>query len=289
MNRAGNPGTDLPRSCGSIAFVLPSLDPDESILELAEKLHAAVGDTFQLLVVDDGSRAEKQEIFTHLAEKPYCTVLHHPVNLGKGAALKTAFRYLLNDAACIGCVTADGDGQHLPEDILRTAARLRAQPDALILGCRVFSGGRVPWKSRLGNRLTKIMFRAALRLPLADTQTGLRGVPTSFMKRCLAIPGDRFEFETQMLLETRNTGTPIVEIPIETVYFDANSGTHFRPLRDAVRIYGVIFRFLFGDLFRFVLSSLSARANRSGRSDVPCAQGRRTAGSGRAAERMIYS
>ncbi len=244
-----------------VVFVLPSLDPDDAILNLVDSLAEEVGDSFRLLVVNDGSRAEKQPVFDNLAARPYCTLLTHEVNRGKGAALKTAFDYLLKNSPDIaGCVTADGDGQHLVKDIVACADILLENPGSLVLGCRAFSGDHVPWKSRFGNELTKFMFRCILRTPITDTQTGLRGIPAVFMAPCLNIPGNRFEYETQMLLETRNAGVPVQEFTIETVYFDANSGTHFHPVKDAFRIYKVIFAFLFAKMqfLRFLMSSASA-------------------------------
>ncbi|MBO5201994.1 MAG: glycosyltransferase [Lentisphaeria bacterium] len=243
-----------------VIYVLPSLDPDERILELVNSLEKLSGQ-LELLVIDDGSCVEKQPIFDQLALQNGCTVIHHEKNKGKGAALKTAFRYLLaryGEDGFSGCVTADGDGQHLPEDILHIGAELQAHPRNLVLGSRVFTGDDVPWKSRFGNHLTSFMFRKVLRLNVTDTQTGLRGIPPGFMKACLALPGDRFEFETEMLLATKKAGYSILEFPIQTVYFDENSGTHFHPVKDACRIYGVIFHYLLGEFFTFVLSSLSA-------------------------------
>ncbi len=240
-----------------IVLVLPSLDPDDRILTLAAELQAAAD--LELLAVNDGSKPEKQAIFRKLAELPRCTVLHHQVNRGKGAALKTAFCHLLSDGRPLcGCVTADGDGQHLVKDILAVAEELRKKPDHLVLGSRIFTGEDVPWKSRFGNHMTRFMFRSVLRIPVSDTQTGLRGIPAVLMEKSLHLPGDRFEFETEMLLATRQTHTPILEYPIETVYLNENSGTHFRPVKDACRIYGVIFRFLFGEFFTFILSSVSS-------------------------------
>lgn len=109
-----------------VIYVLPSLDPDERILELVNSLEKLSGQ-LELLVIDDGSRVEKQPIFDQLALQNGCTVIHHEKNKGKGAALKTAFRYLLaryGEDGFSGCVTADGDGQHLPEDILHIGAEL---------------------------------------------------------------------------------------------------------------------------------------------------------------------
>lgn len=243
-----------------VVYVLPSLDPDERILELVDTLEHLNG-ALELLVVDDGSCAEKQYLFSKLALQSGCTVIHHEKNKGKGAALKTAFRYLLaryGENGFAGCVTADGDGQHLPEDILHIGEELQRNPHNLVLGSRVFTGDDVPWKSRFGNHLTSFMFRKVLRLNVTDTQTGLRGIPPGFMKACLELPGDRFEFETEMLLATKKADYPILEFPIETVYFDENSGTHFHPVKDACRIYGVIFHYLLGEFFTFILSSLSS-------------------------------
>ena len=243
-----------------VIYVLPSLDPDERILELAAALEQTCG-RIELLVIDDGSCTGKQTYFDQLALRAGCTVLHHEKNRGKGAALKTAFRYLLaryGEDGFAGCVTADGDGQHLPEDIRHIGEELQAHPGNLILGSRVFTGDDIPWKSRFGNRLTSFMFRKILRLNVTDTQTGLRGIPPAFMRVCLNLPGDRFEFETEMLLASGKAGFPILEFPIRTVYFDSNSGTHFHPVKDACRIYGVIFHFLLGEFFTFVLSSASS-------------------------------
>lgn len=243
-----------------VVYVLPSLDPDERILELTATLKRLQSD-LELLVIDDGSCAEKQYLFEKLSQLDNCTVLHHEKNKGKGAALKTAFRYLLEhygEDGFAGCVTADGDGQHLPEDILHIGEELQKNTHHLLLGSRVFTGDDVPWKSRFGNHLTSFMFCKVLRLNVTDTQTGLRGLPPGFMKACLSLPGDRFEFETEMLLASKKAGYPILEFPIQTVYFDENSGTHFHPVKDACRIYGVIFHYLLGEFCTFILSSLSA-------------------------------
>ena len=117
--------------------------------------------------------------FAAAARFPNVQLLRHAVNLGKGAALKTAFNYVLcamPDAA--GVVTADADGQHAPEDIARVAEALAAQPDALVLGARAF-GADVPLRSRFGNIVTRGIMHALLGRKLADTQTGLRGIPAA--------------------------------------------------------------------------------------------------------------
>ncbi len=240
-------------------FVLPAYDPDEKMIPLVRELAAQKSPDDRILIIDDGSTpTHRKKIFAPLEELPDVTILHHEVNRGKGAALKTAFRFILDQpdlATIAGCVTADCDGQHPVARMLEAKAIMEKNPDALVLGCRRFSGD-LPWKSQLGNQITKWTFRVLLRRPISDTQTGLRGIPAAFMQLYLKIPQNRFEYETQMLLVTPENH--FVEFPLETIYFDQNSGTHFRPVKDALRIYGVVFHFFFSRIWLFFLSSLSA-------------------------------
>lgn len=83
---------------------------------------------------------------------------------------------------------------------------------------------------------------------VSDTQTGLRGIPSSFMRELLALKGERFEFETNMLMETKKRKIPIVEVPIQTIYIEENKTSHFNPIRDSVRIYMLFGKFLFSSL-----------------------------------------
>ena len=171
------------------------------------------------------------------------------MNLGKGRALKTAFNYCLNtwpDAP--GCVTADSDGQHTPACILKVMKALTDRPDALILGCRNFDEKDVPLRSSFGNKCTRFVFKALVGLAITDTQTGLRAIPTAFMKKLMHTGGERFEFESNMLIDTKEAEVPIVEVPIETVYIEENKTSHFNPLRDSARIYAVFGKFLFSSL-----------------------------------------
>ena len=113
----------------SCVVVLPSLDPNEKFNQVIDGLRAA---GFQhILIVDDGSREEKQPYFERAAAFPECTVMHHPVNLGKGRALKDAFLRVLSDwPQAAGVITIDGDGQHLTQDILACGNRMLAEKPA---------------------------------------------------------------------------------------------------------------------------------------------------------------
>ena len=221
-----------------IPIVIPALNPDEKLPAYCRELRAITD--APIVVVDDGSSPDCQPIFDECARTVSgVTILRHEVNHGKGRALKTAFSHLLSSCPdLVGCVTADADGQHSAPDVLRCMDALRASPDALVLGCRTFTGRGVPFRSRLGNLSVRIPFFLATGRPFADTQTGLRAIPAAFMRELLGVPGERFDFETRMLLAIGRR--PLVQVPIRTIYIDGNRSSHFRPFQDTVRITSIV-------------------------------------------------
>jgi dolichol-phosphate mannosyltransferase len=228
-----------------VSVVIPTLNPTGRLTSIISSLLESGVD--EVLVIDDGSRSECSAIFDQIASMPKCRVLHHECNRGKGAALKTAFRdYLERFPDGAGVITTDDDGQHKVSDILNIAQMLSVDENKnkLLLGVRDFSSAGVPWKSRFGNRMTSLVFRIFAKIVLCDTQTGLRGIPPALMRASLELPGNRFEMETEMLIEAPFVGVEFCEVPIETIYFEANKATHFHPIKDAVRIYRAIFRAL---------------------------------------------
>lgn len=230
-----------------VTVVLPSLDPDGKLPEVVDCLVSA-GFT-DILLVNDGSAPDKLCWFERAAEHDAVTVLTHEYNRGKGRALKTAFEYILqNRPDSLGAVTIDGDGQHLTGDILACAAAMRDRKDEVILGCRDFDAPNVPVKSRSGNKFTRRLLFLGCGIRLSDTQTGLRAVPRQYLRLFTGIRGERFEYETNMLLEMKRRGIRFSEVPIQTVYDGKNEGTHFRPIVDSLKILRLIFVFMASSL-----------------------------------------
>ena len=241
----------LMNDLSKISIVLPSLDPDEKLnLVIDGLLEYGFRD---IILVNDGSKPENLHYFTDAAAAhPEIHLLHHEVNRGKGAALKTAFAWFLeNRPDGFGVVTVDGDNQHHPEDT-RNCARQMLKTGHLVLGCRDFSLPHVPFRSRNGNRITCGVFRLFCGLKISDTQTGLRAIPTTALPTLVNIKGDRFEYETNMLLALKEYSIPWDEVKIRTVYIEENQSSHFRVLHDSVRIYKLILAYF----FRYTLSSL---------------------------------
>jgi glycosyltransferase involved in cell wall biosynthesis len=229
--------------------LIPAYKPDERLPALVALLRKA---QYDVLVVDDGGGEEHLPIFERCAELG-APVVRHAVNLGKGRALKTGLNeILLRWPQVSSVITADADGQHTPEDIQKVAEAQREHPNALILGGRAFSG-KVPWKSRAGNAITRAVYRIATGIRVFDTQTGLRALPREALPWMLELPGEHYEYEMNMLLKLRERMMAVLEVPIQTVYIDENASSHFHPFRDAARIYWVIFRYMFAALFSFAI------------------------------------
>ncbi|MBE5999203.1 MAG: glycosyltransferase [Sarcina sp.] len=218
--------------------LIPAFEPDRILLEIAEELKRM---DLEVLVVDDGSGPGFSEIFEEMEKE--AVVLHHDSNRGKGAALKTGLKYIRDRyTEPYAVVTVDADGQHRTADVMRILLAVPAAEDSLILGSRRFTG-KVPLRSRLGNVLTRLVYRAAAGVRVYDTQTGLRAFSHKLVDRLLEIDGDRYEYEMNVLMAFAKDRRTIREIPIETVYLDGNTSSHFDVLRDSFRIYREILKF----------------------------------------------
>lgn len=221
------------------AVVVPAYQPSEKLTELVNALSES---GYSVIVVDDGSNGSCLKIWEQIDS---CAVLlHHSHNQGKGAALKTAFRYIRDNMPDVGnIITMDADGQHLIADMERVVQSSYKNPGTLVLGSRTF-GRDVPLRSRFGNNVTRFVFFCIAKYKIQDTQTGLRAFDRSLLDYMLSVPGERYEYEMNVLLRCKDRRISVVEIPIHTVYLDKNnSSSHFDAVRDSACIYRNIFRF----------------------------------------------
>lgn len=236
-----------------VTVVLPSLNPDE---KLTSTVKSIIDIGFEhIILLDDGSEEQYQKYFDECEAYPQVKVVHHDVNCGKGRALKTAFEYYVENCKGEGVVTADGDGQHTATDIKKCAEAMLAH-GKVILGVRDFSLSDIPPRSRFGNRLTSFLFKTACGLTISDTQTGLRAIPVRYLDTFIKTSGERYEYETNMLLDFGKYQIPYAEEKIATVYIDDNSSSHFHPIRDSLRIYKQILGYILSSLGSFAIDNI---------------------------------
>ena len=232
--------------------VIPAYKPDQTLVSITDKLWEY---GCRIIVVDDGSGKEYQQVFEKI--KDICIVLCHTENRGKGAAIKTALSYIKREIwgnELIGIM--DCDGQHLPEDMHKLFQFAETRRKALVLGVRKV-GKEMPLKSRLGNQITRIVYRLITGVKVSDTQTGLRVFDSELTEKLLSVKGERYEYEMNVLIACAKAKIPIEEMQIRTIYRDKdNSNSHFRGFRDSIRIYKEILKFTLSSFSGFILDYL---------------------------------
>ncbi|MEG0493219.1 MAG: bifunctional glycosyltransferase family 2/GtrA family protein [Clostridia bacterium] len=237
------------------AVIIPAYKPDARLIPYAQALKAAgVG---KVVIVDDGSGEESRAVFDAIVQDEVVHILSYMPNGGKGVALKAGLRYVKDECPNQRViVTADADGQHTVEDVLRMCASMEENGEGLLLGSRDFSSENVPPKSRTGNRITSVVFKLLYGRWVGDTQTGLRAFTRELLPTMIAVRGNRYEYEMNVLIEMASLRLPMRPLPIETVYENNNAGSHFRAFRDSARIYGVIFAGFIGFISSSAISFL---------------------------------
>lgn len=201
-----------------------------------------------VVIINDGSPPSFDVIFSQIDKK--AIVLKNAVNLGKGAALKNGINFILNNCSNLELIiTLDCDGQHKIEDVLKLRDMfLTSKNIDLVMGVREFDDD-IPFRSKFGNKLTRIIFKIMFGKSVQDTQTGLRAFTPYFAKIILKSVYNGYEFEMQMLIEACNRNIKILQVPIKTIYIDNNSQSHFNPIFDSLSIYFVLFRHIGNSIF----------------------------------------
>lgn len=215
--------------------LIPAYKPDEALIRLVDELYAQ---GLGILVVNDGSSTYYERIFQTVATK--AVVLALPDNRGKGGALKHGMAHLRQIfPGCRHFITADADGQHQVRDILRVRDELR-HGARFVLTVRALHRD-IPFRSRFGNALSRVIYTLLTGHYFQDNQSGLRGFSVEQIDWLLKVGGEKYDYEMNMLYYADKQAIPITTLTIEAIYIDGNKSSHFDPVLDTFRIYRRLF------------------------------------------------
>lgn len=217
-----------------VAALVPAYQAGSSIASVVEGTRAVVAD---VLVVDDGSADQTARV----AEAAGASVVRHGENRGKGAALLTGFAEL-ERRGFTHALTLDADGQHLPSEIPAVLAAAQREPAAIVVGVRRKEGHAIRRINLVGNWVADRMLRLIAGRSIPDTQSGFRVYPLA-ATLALGARGERYEFETEILLRAARRGLPLAGVPIAVHYPPvAERVSHYRPWADTLRIIRTVVR-----------------------------------------------
>jgi len=210
-------------------ILIPAYNADSTVGEVVAQVRAL---GLPVVVVDDGSTDQTGE----RAAQAGATVLRHPQNRGKGAALQTGFAFALRGGVS-ALVTMDADGQHDAGELSNLLEAHRRRPESLIIGVRSFDPQVMPRRSRIGNRISTYWISLFAKRLHHDTQSGFRIYP----RRLFSLPlrTRRFDTETEILLWAAKLGVSLVEVPIATIYHGGHR-SHFRNWEDTLRVIRLV-------------------------------------------------
>jgi glycosyltransferase involved in cell wall biosynthesis len=217
----------------NVAAAIPAYHEAAHVGGVAERVRAQLD---RVLVIDDGST----DATAARARAGGAEVIVHPVNLGKGEAIKTGLRHWLERPEIEFILLLDSDGQHLPEEIPRFFQAAAATEASLLIGTRMNDVRAMPFVRRVVNRYMSGRISRLCGQDVPDTQCGYRMIHRDVVPLLLA-GTSRFDYETEMLIVASRAGFRIASVPISTIYSDEVSSIH--PVRDTIRFFRLMRRY----------------------------------------------
>ena len=207
-----------------VVVVIPAYQATATIRDVITRTQATLPPA-QIIVVDDGSTDGTAD-----AGRRGTTLITHPRNRGKGAALRTGIRQATARGASV-VVTIDADAQHPPEEIPRLLQPILEGRSDVVLGARKRDQA-MPISRRFTNWLSATLASRIGGQPVRDAQTGFRAFTREVAER-VQPAGNRYEYEANFLLDALRAGFRVVSVDVPTIY---GARSHFRAWGDTWRV-----------------------------------------------------
>ncbi len=219
-----------------IGVLIPAYNAAGTIGSVLEKV-SSLG--FETIVVNDGSTDETESI----VQRHGVTLLRHSSNLGKGAALRTGFQYLLQKDYQL-VITLDADGQHDPLEIPFLLKVFQSVEPDLLIASRAGEFDRMTFLRRFWNRLGVRAVSRLCHADITDSQSGFRLIRANVLRE-ISLTTTGFEMELELLIKACKKGFPVLSIPVRVPRVDGTSSSHFRPVTDTWLVCKVFLQSLF--------------------------------------------
>jgi glycosyltransferase involved in cell wall biosynthesis len=219
-----------------ICILIPAYNAEETLGSVLKKIEPLKMDT---IVVNDGSSDETKRV----ASENGAQLLEHPLNLGKGAALRTGFQYILQKGYQV-VITLDADGQHDPSEIPSLLKIFQSVNPDILIASRAAEFGKMTFLRRFWNRLGVKAVARLCHSDITDSQSGFRLIRTEVLK-AVDLSTSRFETELELLIKACKKGFGVLSVPIKTQKVDGTGSSHFRPVIDTWLVCKIFLRNLF--------------------------------------------
>jgi glycosyltransferase involved in cell wall biosynthesis len=216
-----------------IVAIIPALNAERTVPRVITQARQQLE---PVVVIDDGSTDATGDV----ARAVGAIVLRHDVNRGKGAALKTGFKWA-RENGYDGVITLDADGQHLPSEIPKFLRRRETGGEDLIIGGRAHLFGQMLPRRRNANRFSAWCIARCSGVPITDSQSGFRFYSSRLIDG-IQLRTDGFDMESEVIVRAGRKGYRIVTIPIDLGFVDGLSTSHYKPLKDTLRIAWTVTR-----------------------------------------------
>jgi glycosyltransferase involved in cell wall biosynthesis len=220
-----------------ICALIPAYNAQETIGPVLKKIEPLKIDT---IVINDGSSDETKRV----ASENGALLLDHPLNLGKGAALRTGFQYILQRNYEV-VITLDADGQHDPSEIPSLLKIFQSVNPDILIASRASEFGKMTFLRRFWNRLGVKAVARLCHSDITDSQSGFRLIRAEVLRE-ISLSSSRFETELEFLIKACKKGFSVLSVPIITQKVDGTGSSHFRPVADTWLVCKVFLRNLFG-------------------------------------------
>jgi glycosyltransferase involved in cell wall biosynthesis len=212
------------------ALLIPAFNAAKTLGKLLTMISQHIGDACTV-VVDDGSSDATSKIATDAG----AIVIRHERNRGKGAALRSGFKYVLASTRSDSVLTMDADLQHDPAEISKFLAAWKRGGIDIVLGRRRFGGG-MPIHRILSNTITSSLVSARTGVRIHDSQTGFRLIAREVLSS-IEVEADGFEAETEFLIKAARGGFRISSVPIATIYgAEPSHMTHWKTTKRFLQV-----------------------------------------------------